>query len=103
MEPSVRGPLESRTAHLALIEGELQPNPLPSSEDTAILHGLPQPRRMGRADSDDLYVALPFPSRSLTYVNGVALVIRLQIGSGIFSALSVVSNHVTQPLAAILV
>ena len=33
---------------------------------------------MGRADSNDFDVALPFPPRSLTYVKGVALVIGLQ-------------------------
>ena len=77
----VSEPLGSRIAHLAPIEGALQalqPDPLPSSEDIAILHGLPHPRRMGRADSDDFDVALPFPPKSLTYVKGVALVIGLQ-------------------------
>ncbi|MCJ1459612.1 Y+L amino acid transporter [Mycoblastus sanguinarius] len=40
---------------------------------------------------------------SLTFVNGIALVLGLQIGSGIFSAPSQVSNHVPSPGAAILV
>ena len=40
---------------------------------------------------------------SLTFVNGLALVLGLQIGSGIFSAPSQVSNHVPCPGAAVLV
>ena len=40
---------------------------------------------------------------SLTFVNGLALVLGLQIGSGIFSAPSQVSNHVPSPGSAILV
>ena len=41
--------------------------------------------------------------RSLTLVNGPALVLGLQIGSGIFSVPSQVSNHVSSPGMAILV
>jgi solute carrier family 7 (L-type amino acid transporter), member 6 len=40
---------------------------------------------------------------SLTYLNCLSLVIGLQIGSGIFSAPAVVSNHVPTPIAGILV
>ena len=40
---------------------------------------------------------------SLTFFNGLALVLGLQIGSGIFSAPSQVSNHVPCPGAAVLV
>lgn len=40
---------------------------------------------------------------SLTFINGVALVLGLQIGSGIFFAPSQVSNHVASPGTAILV
>ena len=40
---------------------------------------------------------------SLTFVNGLALVLGLQIGSGIFSAPSHVSNHVPCPGAAVLI
>ena len=40
---------------------------------------------------------------SLTFYNGLALVLSLQIGSGIFSAPSQVSNHVPNPGAAVLV
>ncbi len=40
---------------------------------------------------------------SLTFVNGLALVLGLQIGSGIFSAPSQVSNHVPSPGAAVLI
>lgn len=43
------------------------------------------------------------PRGSLTYFNGLALVVGLQIGSGIFSAPSQVSNHVPSPGAAVLV
>ena len=41
--------------------------------------------------------------RSLTFINGLALVLGLQIGSGIFYAPSQVSNHVPSPGAAVLV
>lgn len=41
--------------------------------------------------------------RSLTYLNGLALVLGLQIGSGIFSAPSQVGRHVPSPGAAVLV
>ena len=40
---------------------------------------------------------------ALTFTNGVALVLGLQIGSGIFSAPSQVSNHVASPGIAVLV
>lgn len=40
---------------------------------------------------------------SLTFINGLALVLGLQIGSGIFSAPSQVSNHVPSPGAAVLI
>ena len=40
---------------------------------------------------------------ALTFVNGLALVLGLQIGSGIFSAPSQVSNHVPSPGAAVLI
>ena len=40
---------------------------------------------------------------SLTFINGLALVLGLQIGSGIFYAPSQVSNHVPSPGAAVLV
>jgi amino acid transporter len=41
--------------------------------------------------------------RALTFLNGLAIVIGLQIGSGIFSAPSQVSNHVPSPGAGVLV
>ena len=40
---------------------------------------------------------------SLTYLNCLSIVIGMQIGSGIFSAPAVVSNHVPTPVAGILV
>jgi solute carrier family 7 (L-type amino acid transporter), member 6 len=40
---------------------------------------------------------------SLTYLNCLSLVVGIQIGSGIFSAPAVVSNHVPTPAAGILV
>jgi hypothetical protein len=43
------------------------------------------------------------PPRSLTHLNGLALVIGLQIGSGIFSAPSVVISKVTSPLLGVVV
>ena len=39
----------------------------------------------------------------MTFVNGIALVLGLQIGSGIFSAPSQISNHVPSPGTAVLV
>ncbi|KAI9769565.1 MAG: Y+L amino acid transporter [Geoglossum umbratile] len=42
-------------------------------------------------------------SRSITFLNGLAIVIGRQIGSGIFSAPAVVSEHVQSPLAGLLV
>lgn len=42
-------------------------------------------------------------SGSLTFFNGLALVLGLQIGSGIFSAPSQVSNRVPCPGAAVLI
>lgn len=53
-------------------------------------------------DDDDSSSAIG-PPRSLTYLNGLALVIGLQVGSGIFSAPSQVSNHVPSPGVGILV
>lgn len=44
-----------------------------------------------------------FRGQSLTFINGLALVLGLQIGSGIFYAPSQVSNHVPSPGAAVLV
>jgi solute carrier family 7 (L-type amino acid transporter), member 6 len=46
---------------------------------------------------------LSTPPRSLTYLNGLALVVGLQIGSGIFSAPAVVLSHVSSPVVAVLV
>lgn len=43
------------------------------------------------------------PPRSLTYLNGLALVVGFQIGSGIFSAPAVVLSHVISPFLAVLV
>jgi amino acid transporter len=42
------------------------------------------------------------PPRSLTFLNGLALVVGLQIGSGIFSAPSVVISKLSSPITAIL-
>lgn len=46
---------------------------------------------------------LPSLPRSLTYLNGLALVLGLQIGSGIFSVPAAVRTHVSSSAAAILV
>lgn len=43
------------------------------------------------------------PRASLSYLNGLAIVLGLQIGSGIFSAPSQVSKNVTSPAAGLLV
>ena len=45
----------------------------------------------------------PTSKANLTFINGLALVISLQIGSGIFSAPSVTANHVPSPGIGILV
>jgi solute carrier family 7 (L-type amino acid transporter), member 6 len=42
-------------------------------------------------------------TNSLTYLNCLSLVVGLQIGSGIFSAPAVVSNHVPTPAAGVLI
>ena len=54
---------------------------------------------------DDLYTSKSRNQHhdSLTFINGLGLVLGLQIGSGIFSAPSQVSNHVPCPGAAVLV
>lgn len=54
----------------------------------------------GRAHSGDAQVQ---GHESLTFINGVALVLGLQIGSGIFFAPSQVSSHVASPGIAVLV
>ncbi|MCJ1384720.1 hypothetical protein MMC17_007838 [Xylographa soralifera] len=41
--------------------------------------------------------------KSLTYLNCLALVVGLQIGSGIFSAPAIVTSHVSSPVAGVLV
>src|SRR4051794_15259902 len=46
---------------------------------------------------------IPVSPRTLTNLNGLALVIGLQIGSGIFSAPSVVISKVSSPAVAIFV
>ncbi|KUJ16670.1 amino acid transporter [Mollisia scopiformis] len=52
---------------------------------------------------DSLDAANSAPPRSVTYLNGLALVIGFQIGSGIFSAPAVVLSNVGSPLTAVLV
>ena len=73
-------------------ELEIEPGyPLDASIDDS-----PASERPGEA-------GLPIPPRSLTYLNGLALVVGLQIGSGIFSAPAVVLSHVKSPVVAVLV
>ena len=52
---------------------------------------------------DDTQPSEFLQGQSLTFINGLALVLGLQIGSGIFYAPSQVSNHVPSPGAAVLV
>ena len=52
---------------------------------------------------DDTQASEFLQGQSLTFINGLALVLGLQIGSGIFYAPSQVSNHVPSPGAAVLV
>ena len=63
-----------------------------STSVLAIVDGI-QPSSNARGQSD----------ASLTFTNGLALVLGLQIGSGIFFAPSQVSNHVPSPGAAVVV
>jgi L-type amino acid transporter 6 len=71
--------------------------------------GLLEGYRLSPSPSND--EPLPPPSssltttahNSLTYLNCLSLVVGIQIGSGIFSAPAVVSNHVPTPAAGILV
>ena len=52
---------------------------------------------------DDTQPSEFLQGQSLTFINGLALVLGLQIGSGIFYAPSQVSSHVPSPGAAVLV
>ena len=68
----------------------------------------PSPTSISARISEPLIIDDTQPSkfvqgRSLTFINGLALVLGLQIGSGIFYAPSQVSNHVPSPGAAVLV
>ena len=68
----------------------------------------PRPSYVSARISEPLIIEDTQPSKfiegcSLTFLNGLALVLGLQIGSGIFYAPSQVSNHVPSPGAAVLV
>ena len=68
----------------------------------------PRPSFVSARISEPLIIEDTQPSKfiegcSLTFLNGLALVLGLQIGSGIFYAPSQVSNHVPSPGAAVLV
>lgn len=52
---------------------------------------------------EDLEMSPSNPPRSLTYVNGLAIVIGLQVGAGIFSTPAVVRTNVATTTAAVLV
>jgi L-type amino acid transporter 6 len=52
---------------------------------------------------EHLEMKLPNPPRSLTYINGLAITISLQIGAGIFSAPAAVRTNVSTSTAALLV
>jgi solute carrier family 7 (L-type amino acid transporter), member 6 len=52
---------------------------------------------------EHLETGLSNPPRSLTYINGLAIVIGLQVGSGIFSAPAAVRSNVSTSTAALLV
>src|SRR5436305_6267543 len=55
------------------------------------------------ASPDPPETQLPNPPRSLTYVNGVAIMISLQIGAGIFSTPAAVRTNVSTSTTALLV
>ena len=68
----------------------------------------PSPTSVSARISEPLIIDDTQPSeflqgQSLTFINGLALVLGLQIGSGIFYAPSQVSSHVPSPGAAVLV
>ena len=68
----------------------------------------PRPSSVSARISEPLIIEDTQPSEfvegcGLTFINGLALVLGLQIGSGIFYAPSQVSNHVPSPGAAVLV
>ena len=65
--------------------------------------GIPESHHPSSAELLSPAAALRNPPRSLTFLNGLALVIGLQIGSGIFSAPSVVRSHVPTSTIAILI
>jgi solute carrier family 7 (L-type amino acid transporter), member 6 len=52
---------------------------------------------------EHLETGLPNPPRSLTYINGLAIIISLQVGAGIFSAPAAVRTNVSTSTAALLV
>ena len=68
----------------------------------------PRPSSVSARISEPLIIEDTQPSEfvegcSITFLNGLALVLSLQIGSGIFYAPSQVSNHVPSPGVAVLV
>jgi L-type amino acid transporter 6 len=56
---------------------------------------------LDRPSPQHLETELPNPPRSLTYVNGLAIIISLQVGSGIFSAPAAVRTNVSTSPAAL--
>ena len=90
---------------------DMAPSPLSSpaaaSDQSSQIDPLLQTSRQSSASSSHHDEAenrtSPRPSANLTFVNGLAIVIGLQIGSGVFSAPSQVSNHVDSPGAGVLV
>jgi amino acid transporter len=73
------------------VEHSVTEYPLEVSDDSSSAAALEHPAGSG----------LPSLPRSLTYLNGLALVVGLQIGSGIFSAPSAVGTHVPSHAIAI--
>ena len=88
----------SRRSSSSYDEHELQYSEDLNSSPTTISARISEPLIV-----DDTQPSEFLQGQSLTFINGLALVLGLQIGSGIFYAPSQVSNHVPSPGAAVLV
>ncbi|MCJ1230216.1 hypothetical protein MMC12_006888 [Toensbergia leucococca] len=79
-----------RQRHAACSEGS------ESSESARLAELLPLRGLSGAVDQE-------MPPRSLTFLNGLAIVIGIQIGSGIFTSPSTVLENIPSPIPAVLV
>jgi L-type amino acid transporter 6 len=92
---------------IQLLEEPQRPSPQQNqreeSEDEEDSGTLSGNSLLAGSPTEDLEMSPSNLSRSLTYVNGLAIVIGLQVGAGIFSTPAVVRTHVATTTAAVLV